>query len=62
MGLTKEQKEQPENAKTEEEAKEIMEEADHEMTDEEVEQLAGGSRLAPSARADGKPQPWLPLV
>ena len=42
MELTKELKEQLENAKTEEEAKKIMEEVDLEMTDEEVEQVAGG--------------------
>ena len=42
MELTKELREQLENAKTEEEAKKIMEEVDLEMTDDAVETVAGG--------------------
>ena len=42
MELTKELKEKLENAKTEEEAKKILEEAGVELTDEEMDQVAGG--------------------
>ena len=42
MKLTGELKEKVEKAENKEEAKKIIEEADLEMTDEEVEQVAGG--------------------
>ena len=44
MELTKELKEKIEKAETKEEAKKIIEEAGLEMTDEEMEQVAGGTR------------------
>ena len=42
MELTKELKEKLENAKTEEEAKKILEEAGITLDDEELDQVAGG--------------------
>ena len=43
MELTKELKEKLENAESKEEAKKILEEAGVELTDEEMDQVAGGS-------------------
>ena len=42
MELTKELKEKLEKAKNKEEAKKIIEDAGMELTDEEIEQVAGG--------------------
>ena len=42
MELTKELKEKLEKAKNKEEAKKIIEEAGMELSDEEIEQVAGG--------------------
>ena len=42
MELTKELKEKLEKAETKEEAKKIIEDAGMELTDEEIEQVAGG--------------------
>ena len=42
MELTKELKEKVEKAKSAEEAKKILEEAGMELTDEEMDQVAGG--------------------
>ena len=42
MEVAKELKEKLENAKTEEEAKKILEEAGVELTDEEMDKVAGG--------------------
>ena len=42
MELTKELKEKLENAESKEEAKKILEEAGMELTDEEMDQVAGG--------------------
>ena len=42
MELTKELKEKLENAQSKEEAKKIIEEAGMNLTDEELEQVAGG--------------------
>ena len=42
MELTKELKEKLENAESKEEAKKILEEAGVELTDEEMNQVAGG--------------------
>ena len=42
MELTKELKEKLEKAKNKEEAKKIIEDAGTELTDEEIEQVAGG--------------------
>ena len=47
MELTKELKEKLENAESKEEAKKILEEADMELTDEEMDQVAGGSSASP---------------
>ena len=44
MDLTKELKEKLENAESKEEAKKILEEAGVELTDEEMDQVAGGRR------------------
>ena len=43
MELTKELKEKLEKAKNKEEAKKIIEEAGMELTDEEIDQVAGGA-------------------
>ena len=43
MELTKEQKEKLENAESKEDAKKILEEAGKELTDEELDQVAGGA-------------------
>ncbi len=43
MELSKELKEKVQNAKSAEEAKKILEEAGMELTDEEMEQVAGGA-------------------
>ena len=48
MQLTGELKEKVEKAETKEEAKKILEEAGVELTDTELDQVAGGS-FAPSA-------------
>jgi hypothetical protein len=45
MELTKELKEKLENAESKEEAKKILEEAGVELTDEEMDQVAGGQPL-----------------
>ena len=42
MELTKEQKEKLENSESKEEAKKILEEAGMNLTDEELDQVAGG--------------------
>ena len=42
MELTKELKEKLENSESKEEAKEILEEAGVELTDEEMDQVSGG--------------------
>ena len=44
MELSKELKEKVQNAKNAEEAKKILEEAGMELTDEEMDQVAGGLR------------------
>ena len=46
MELTKELKEKLENAESKEEAKKILEEAGVELTDEEMNQVAGGRKAA----------------
>ena len=43
MELSKELKEKVQNAKSAEEAKKILEEAGMELTDEEMDQVAGGA-------------------
>lgn len=43
MELSKELKEKVQNAKSAEETKKILEEAGMELTDEEMEQVAGGA-------------------
>ena len=46
MELSKELKEKVQNAKSAEEAKKILEEAGVELTDTEIDQVAGGRPLA----------------
>ena len=46
MELTKELKEKLEKAKNKEEAKKIIEKAGMELTDEEMDQVAGGGTMA----------------
>ena len=45
MELTKELKEKLENAESKEEAKKILEESGVELTDEELDQVAGGQPM-----------------
>ena len=47
MELTKEQKEKLENAEPKEEAKKILKDAGVELTDEEMDQVAGGYAKLP---------------
>ena len=47
MELTKELKEKIENAQTKEEAKKIIEEAGITLSDEELDQVAGGQVVSP---------------
>ena len=49
MELSKELKEKVENAKSAEEAKKILEEAGLELTDEEMDQVAGGKNTRRSS-------------
>ena len=46
MELSKELKEKVENAKSAEEAKKILKEAGLELTDAEMDQIAGGRKVA----------------
>ncbi len=48
MKLTGELKKKVENTKSKEEAKELIEQAGMELTDEELNQVAGGGPLKPS--------------
>ncbi len=48
MELTKELKEKLENAESAEEAKKILEEAGVQLTDEEMDQAAGGRQVRPT--------------
>ena len=50
MELSKELKEKVEQAETKEEAKKILEEADIELTDAELDQVAGGFHLPDPSR------------
>ena len=52
MGLTKELKEKLEKAESKEDAKKILEEAGLKLTDEEMDQVAGGGRMFTGSDSD----------
>ena len=52
MELTKELKEKLENAESKEEEKKIIEKDGMELTDEEMDQVAGGGTMAPLSEVE----------